>query len=376
MGLFRSFLLTISLITIFISNGFSSVTDSLRMERKADGLYIIHRVDAGETLFSLSRRYSSDLAKIAEINQLEGYSIDLGQILEIPFEKKEELNVPITKTVHKVKAGETLYAISHIYGLNIYDVKKWNNLLSDNVKVGQELVVSGKKEAKNTIEETAEAENQKEVSLEGNALNNPALKHTVIKGDNLFSISKKYNISQNDLMKRNHLENSVLSIGQVLIISDVKQENPRTNKETKKDFVINSGKGDGVPIKSTIDTNKPVVVKDVPIDSTNIRTQTFTKTVGAAENQFEKVYEEGVAMEIANSPKSKKYLCLHRALPTGTIIQVKNLINSQSIFVRVIGELPDTGNNENVLLRLSSVAYRRLGAVDARFPVEISYIPE
>ena len=81
-------------------------------------------------------------------------------------------------------------------------------------------------------------------------------------------------------------------------------------------------------------------------------------------------------MEIENSPKTKKYLCLHRSLAIGTIIQVKNLMNSQSIFVRVVGKLPQIGANENVLIRLSSVAYKRLGAIDAKFPVELSYIPE
>ena len=84
------------------NNAFSETIDSLRLERKADGVYVIHRVDAGETLFSISKRYQSDLVKIAEVNKLEGYAIDLGQILEIPLntQPKEDPDSIDKRTVH------------------------------------------------------------------------------------------------------------------------------------------------------------------------------------------------------------------------------------------------------------------------------------
>ena len=123
-------------------------------------------------------------------------------------------------------------------------------------------------------------------------------------------------------------------------------------------------------------TELKVVTVNPEIDSSTLRKSRFGEKVVYNDTQFEKVYEEGIAMEIENSPKTKKYLCLHRSLAIGTILQVKNLMNSQSIFVRVVGKLPEIGANENVLIRLSSVAYKRLGAIDAKFPVELSYIPE
>jgi len=66
---------------------------------------------------------------------------------------------------------------------------------------------------------------------------------------------------------------------------------------------------------------------------------------------------------------------MHRTAPIGTIMQVKNEMNNLTVFVRVIGKLPDTGENTNVTIRISKTAYDRLGAIDKRFPVEISYIP-
>ncbi|MEJ7665828.1 MAG: hypothetical protein WKG07_43075 [Hymenobacter sp.] len=56
-------------------------------------------------------------------------------------------------------------------------------------------------------------------------------------------------------------------------------------------------------------------------------------------------------------------------------MQVKNQMNGQSVYVRVIGALPDTGENENILVRLSPRAVQKLGTSDGKFRVETSYVP-
>ena len=78
---------------------------------------------------------------------------------------------------------------------------------------------------------------------------------------------------------------------------------------------------------------------------------------------------------IEDVPDTKKYLAFHNDAPVGTIMQVRNEMNNQSVFVRVINTIPPTGDNSKVILKISKKAYDRLGAVDSRFPVEISYIP-
>jgi rare lipoprotein A (peptidoglycan hydrolase) len=81
-----------------------------------------------------------------------------------------------------------------------------------------------------------------------------------------------------------------------------------------------------------------------------------------------------MAGAIANSG-TDKYLALHKTAPVGTIMQVKNQMNGQSVYVRVIGALPDTGENNNVLVRLSPRAVQKLGTGDSKFRVETSYVP-
>ncbi|MEL6562109.1 MAG: LysM peptidoglycan-binding domain-containing protein [Bacteroidota bacterium] len=367
MSIIKYSILFIVVLLVTANHSYAIEGDSLRLERRPEGHFVIHRVDAGETLYSLSKRYAADLAKIVEANKIEGYSVDAGQIIAIPYsiEQKEAENSS-DRTRHTVKAGETLYAISHIYGVNIYDIKSWNNLDSDNLDLGQVLIVSPEKNPAKTTNETSQPSADQKVNSANNTAN-----HTVKKGETLYSISKKYDLPQDEIIKLNNLDNSNLSIGQVLIVksdNSLPKEKPDEVKVTPPVKVVEKKLADSTELK--------VVTVNPAIDSSALRKPRFGEKVVNSDTQFEKVYEEGIAMEIENSPKTKKYLCLHRSLAIGTIIQVKNLMNSQSIFVRVVGKLPEIGANENVLIRLSSVAYKRLGAIDARFPVELSYIPE
>lgn len=379
-------LFTIIMMLLLLSGGFHPATaiegDSLRLERRPEGHFIIHRVDAGETLYSLSRRYAADLVKIVEVNKLEGYSIDVGQIVAIPYQKKETQAVTTSdRTTHTVQPKETLYAISHIYGVNIYDIKTWNNLESDNLEVGRVLIVSPDKkstEPSGIVLSDTPLANVSEIKDDKTPDQGYGRTHIVKQGETLYAISKKYGISQEKLRELNQLEDNNLSIGQSVLLSK-KPIDPAAGQtnEIRNDPENEKDEDEGLSDSDDAGVIKQrEVVVDPAIDSTNIRKSSIPEKTDNPDSQFEKVFEEGIGMEIENSPKTRKYLCLHRSLPIGTIVQVKNLMNSQSIFVRVVGKLPDIGANNNVLIRLSSVAYKRLGAIDARFPVEISYIPE
>ena len=78
-------------------------------------------------------------------------------------------------------------------------------------------------------------------------------------------------------------------------------------------------------------------------------------------------------MQIEDMQQPDKYLALHKTLPIGTLMEVRNLMNNKKVFVRVVGQLPDTGPNENVLIRLTEKSFNRLGILDARARVELTY---
>ncbi|GAB3650353.1 hypothetical protein GCM10027594_25590 [Hymenobacter agri] len=99
------------------------------------------------------------------------------------------------------------------------------------------------------------------------------------------------------------------------------------------------------------------------------------KTPTRAGELLGRVVESGLGASIENST-TEKYLALHKTAPVGTIMQVKNAMNGLYVYVRVIGKLPNTGENNNILVRLSPRAVQKLGTSDARFRVETNYIPE
>lgn len=106
--------------------------------------------------------------------------------------------------IHIVGAGETLYAISRANNISIDNLKKWNNLTSNDISVGQELKMY------NTLNQNVKNANNKEAYIY----------YVVKQGDTIYSIARKSNIKVADIMQVNNLESSDISIGQILKIKN------------------------------------------------------------------------------------------------------------------------------------------------------------
>ncbi len=352
LGLFRA----VFLLTLVSNLSFAAELDSLRLENRGGKQFVIHRVGQGETLYAISRRYKSSVGEISKVNDLQGNSVSIGQEIAIPWNSGDQIakSNTITKpaeTYHTVEAGQTLYAIARQYEISVDELKRLNRLTSNELSTGQQLVV---KKAEKSIEE---ASSVKEGAVSGG--NDGFRFHTVATSETLFSISQKYDVSVDEIKKWNELKDNGLSVGQKLIVgktSEISQKpvavvEDTPSREKKKELIVNE-------TGSLKQINKQGYTRD-------------TATVAG----YEKVVEEGFAMVIDNSPETRKFLALHRTAPIGAILEVKNRMNGRSIYVRVVGKLPDTGANNKVLIRLSEKAFQRLESVDPKVPVEVSYVP-
>ena len=87
----------------------------------------------------------------------------------------------------------------------------------------------------------------------------------------------------------------------------------------------------------------------------------------------DEVLQTGLAELIEGTSGNRKYLALHRNAPVGTIMKVRNEMNNREVFVRVMGKLPETALNDKLVIKISKSAYDRLGAIDPRFRVEVTY---
>ena len=115
----------------------------------------VHVVKKGESLGSIARKYHVTVANIKKWNHLKRETIHVGQRLTIyrsgapmaqvgknnqKSNNKTSTPTPQVKT-HTVKKGETLSSIARKYGCTVNDIKKWNGLKSNTVKVGQKLKI-------------------------------------------------------------------------------------------------------------------------------------------------------------------------------------------------------------------------------------------
>jgi hypothetical protein len=68
-----------------------------------------------------------------------------------------------------------------------------------------------------------------------------------------------------------------------------------------------------------------------------------------ASTAYKNIKQTGLAEVIEGTANHKKYLVLHKEAPVGTIMRVRNEENDITIFARVVGKLPDTGDNSKLV---------------------------
>ena len=123
---------------------------------------------------------------------------------------------------HKVQSGESLYSIARRYNVDMAELSRANNLRGNNIHPGQVLHVSG---GSNQQAANRHADNKPNSRNErGNERNvrngrQQTVSHTVRSGDTLQSIARRYNTSVADIKRSNNLGNSVLRPGQKLRVS-------------------------------------------------------------------------------------------------------------------------------------------------------------
>lgn len=125
------------------------------------------------------------------------------KIIEKVIEKPQDSKIFINKNqIHIVGAGETLYAISRANNISVEDLKKFNNLTSNDISVGQELKMYNADNQSNKLDD----------------LSQYYVDYVVKQGDTIYSIARKNNMKVEEILKINKLNTNTIAIGQVLKI--------------------------------------------------------------------------------------------------------------------------------------------------------------
>lgn len=105
---------------------------------------ITHRVKYQETFFAISKAYSVEIDEILEWNNLklqDGLSIGQEVRVLVPKASLKKPEPKIEVLMHEVAQGETMWAISKKYGVEIDDIKKWNNKVDNTLSLGEKLII-------------------------------------------------------------------------------------------------------------------------------------------------------------------------------------------------------------------------------------------
>ena len=275
--------------------------DSIGTEKVNGKVVVLHKVDKGQTMYSLMRRYKTTIKAIKDLNPGIEDQLKSDQIVRVPYEGKVAKPVTLPATTnqpattkpnspskplpteapsagtHKVEAGQTLYSIAIRYGVLMADIRKWNSLTSDNVPLGQTLIVS------------------------------------------------------------------------------------------EKAFLEKNRKGVSPPVNLNTDSSKATTA------ATERVVKPAAESIPAKPMTGKPVKESGLAEVIETSESSNKFLALHRSAPIGTLIHVRNVYNQEEIYVKVVGRIPNTSVNEDILIKLSLRAFERISPNSKRFRAELNY---
>lgn len=124
---------------------------------------------------------------------------------------------------HRVKSGENLGAIAKRYKVTVNDLKRWNNLRSNNINIGQRLIVYPGGNYKPSTSAAASTT----TTSEG------VTYHTVQSGESIGAIANRYKVSASDIVQWNKLTGQTIHPNQKLIVSDpAKKAAAATSKKT------------------------------------------------------------------------------------------------------------------------------------------------
>ena len=163
--------------------------------------WISHIVQSGDSLWSLSSKYDTEVRIIKKINYLNNDLLSINDTLLIPLSKSKS-NKFIPYEMYIVSEGDTLWSIAKEYNIEIRDLSRMNSIKENSyLQLGQQLSIGNKNIHRNM-------ESKKRTIL-----------YSVKQGDNLFKISELFDVSIRSIEEINNFKNTTLMPGQIIKVA-------------------------------------------------------------------------------------------------------------------------------------------------------------
>ncbi|MFV0545019.1 MAG: LysM peptidoglycan-binding domain-containing protein [Bacteroides sp.] len=189
--------------------------------------YFLHTIEKGQSLYSISNMYDVTTSDIIRLNPGCEEKIYSGQTIKIP-RKKVNLN---GETFHTIQSGETLYRLTTIYKVSAKTICEANpGLSADNFRIGQVIRIPLNQSNTDT---TVVSEGIKN-NIQGPVQSKCKEMHRVSRKETIFSVSRQYGITQDELIKANPELKNGIKKGQLLCIP---YPTAKSNGEATKDLL-------------------------------------------------------------------------------------------------------------------------------------------
>jgi LysM repeat protein len=282
---------------------------------------------------------------------------------------------------HTVEAKESLFSIGRKYDVHPRELASYNNIpFETGLTIGQVLKIPAKKSMAPIAETAAPAKPAPAtVKPTEQSKGSHPVYHTVVKSEGLYGISKRYNVTIDEIKKWNNLNSDGLVEGMQLIVGK--------NGSTPATVAATPEKEEPVQVKPTEikqATPAPAPVKETPKAARPDEVKKVNGGYGGG--AFKSLYEaqassKSVAQDkgLAGIFKSTsgwedgKYYCLHNEAPAGSYVKITNPATQKSVYAKVLDLIPDLSENKGLIIRISNAAAAELGASTGNFDCTLQF---
>ncbi|MEZ4817147.1 MAG: LysM peptidoglycan-binding domain-containing protein [Flavobacteriaceae bacterium] len=175
-------------------------------EIPAQETYKTHKVEKGETVYSIAKKYGVTEEAIYRLNPDAKHSLSTNSLLIIPSASAPEQVVTEYKS-HKVKRKETIFGIAQKYGITVDDIKKYNKFLySRGLKKGDDLMIPQFEKGVSS-QSSSEANSETTITVKDTQI------HEVLSKETFYGIARKYGVSVAELKALNPEIKEGLAVG-------------------------------------------------------------------------------------------------------------------------------------------------------------------
>ena len=315
------------------SNFLLAQQNKLEVKGSVPDIYVEHVVTPKENFYSVGRMFNVNPKELASFNHLHFESgLNISQVIKIPLdknnftqEKDAAVNVALIPLYHTVAPGETLYRLGVNYNkVSLASLKKWNHLASDEVSVGNQMIIG------------------------------------------FLKVDK----TQSTLASENPMANVQKSAEP--------QAEKKTEIQTEKPVA-----GSPSPEKTKTADEKP---QATAIQTSNSNTVVTNNAPDFTKGYFKNLYVEqttnkslidksgsGSVFKSTSGWQDGKYYCFCNSAGAGTVLKITNNATGKSVYAKVLDAIPDISQNDGLITIVSNAAADALGAGGNKFDCVISF---